>query len=506
MKINQKIILSIVSSILAVACLVCGIWLNVNSTHTQITKDKVVSEYEETVADDTGSAENTDSEKEDTDDIEDSVSDTDVQGSENGDDEADNTSDNNELTKPVSKTYYVSSSKGNDKNDGLSASKPLKTIAKVNKLDLNDGDKVLFKCGDLWRGEVLEGANAYVTYSSYGRGEKPTFYGSYENYTGEQKWLPTKYDNVYVLYKKIGDVGTFFFNNNKLWAVKKTKTTPDKLKNDLEFCVDYGTKEVFLYSAKGNPGKVYSSIEATVALRLIYLQTGNTVENLKLMYANYGVQCWTGNDVTVRNMDIHWMGGCGDEVRAGNAIEFWSNLDNIVIENNVISQCYDTGITCQYQGNDSKDIVMENIFVRNNKVSNCFWSTEFWLYMHGTATGHFRNLQITKNIFEKSGDCWSYDQRSMPNDPLFPWHIHLQAYDNYGDREILIENNIIDSGRGGLIYSGRSNYVPTLKGNTYIQKEGNSLGLIRGKIYAFDDLGMVVIKSLDKKATVKYAE
>ncbi|MCX7669534.1 MAG: hypothetical protein N2439_05620, partial [Anaerolineae bacterium] len=72
-------------------------------------------------------------------------------------------------------TYYVSSSGGNDGNNGLSESTPFKTIAKVNSLNLQPGDRVLFKCGDTWRGEQLvigkSGAEgAPITFGSYPAG------------------------------------------------------------------------------------------------------------------------------------------------------------------------------------------------------------------------------------------------------------------------------------------------------------------------------------------------
>ncbi len=52
-------------------------------------------------------------------------------------------------------TYYVSTSDGDDGDDGLSESNPFQSIAKVNALDLQPGDQVLFKCGDTWRAEML---------------------------------------------------------------------------------------------------------------------------------------------------------------------------------------------------------------------------------------------------------------------------------------------------------------------------------------------------------------
>ena len=52
-------------------------------------------------------------------------------------------------------TYYVSSSSGSDGNNGLSEGAPFASVAKVNGLNLQPGDRVLFKCGDTWRAEQL---------------------------------------------------------------------------------------------------------------------------------------------------------------------------------------------------------------------------------------------------------------------------------------------------------------------------------------------------------------
>jgi uncharacterized repeat protein (TIGR01451 family) len=69
-------------------------------------------------------------------------------------------------------TYYVSITDGADSNNGLTTSTPFKTVAKVNALNLQAGDKVLFKCGDVWRGEML-----LITKS--GASGNPITFGSY---------------------------------------------------------------------------------------------------------------------------------------------------------------------------------------------------------------------------------------------------------------------------------------------------------------------------------------
>jgi len=73
-------------------------------------------------------------------------------------------------------TYHVSSSDGADSNTGLSSEPglngPFKTIAKVNGLALQPGDTVLFKCGDVWRAEML-------VINKSGTADNPISFGSY---------------------------------------------------------------------------------------------------------------------------------------------------------------------------------------------------------------------------------------------------------------------------------------------------------------------------------------
>ena len=83
------------------------------------------------------------------------------------------------------RTFYVSSD-GCDENDGLSRGSPWKTLEKVSCADLDSGDGVLFKRGDLFRGFVK--AQSGVTYGAYGAGEKPKFYGWYKDLAKDGLW------------------------------------------------------------------------------------------------------------------------------------------------------------------------------------------------------------------------------------------------------------------------------------------------------------------------------
>ncbi len=82
--------------------------------------------------------------------------------------------------------YYVSN-EGNDSADGRSPESAWATINRVNSADLQYGDAVFFRRGDLWRKVMIE-SRPGVTYSAYGEGEKPKLYGSEENGGGAEKW------------------------------------------------------------------------------------------------------------------------------------------------------------------------------------------------------------------------------------------------------------------------------------------------------------------------------
>ncbi|WP_080904739.1 discoidin domain-containing protein [Parabacteroides sp. Marseille-P3160] len=87
------------------------------------------------------------------------------------------------------KTYYVSSSKGNDQNDGLSEEKPFKTLSKASQTALKPGTKILLKAGDAWANDnlLLEGSGTKqnpIIIASYGSGARPIISPSFDKTYG----------------------------------------------------------------------------------------------------------------------------------------------------------------------------------------------------------------------------------------------------------------------------------------------------------------------------------
>lgn len=76
--------------------------------------------------------------------------------------------------------YYVSSSDGNDGDDGLTTATAWATCAHVNLQSFSPGDAILFKKGDTWVEDPLRppssgSAGNPITFGAYGSGAKPIF-------------------------------------------------------------------------------------------------------------------------------------------------------------------------------------------------------------------------------------------------------------------------------------------------------------------------------------------
>ena len=81
-----------------------------------------------------------------------------------------------------SSDYFVSSSVGSDKNDGLSEKSPWASLKRVQKQKLQPGDTVHFKSGDFFEGQLVVdesgAADAPIHFTAYGKGELPIIDGA----------------------------------------------------------------------------------------------------------------------------------------------------------------------------------------------------------------------------------------------------------------------------------------------------------------------------------------
>jgi len=105
-------------------------------------------------------------------------------------------------------TFHVDATHGDDAADGLTPHSAWRSLDKVNRASLAPGDRVLFRRGQTWRGQLIPqsgNANGAITYGAFGEGDKPILLGSAaadrpENWrpAGEHLWetLPLRFEPV----------------------------------------------------------------------------------------------------------------------------------------------------------------------------------------------------------------------------------------------------------------------------------------------------------------------
>lgn len=411
------------------------------------------------------------------------------------------------------RSYYVATD-GDDANDGLSANSPVKSLSRVNSIALQEGDAVLFKRDDLWRGHVK--TKSGVTYSAYGSGNKPQIYGSPYDAALEGSWIETEAANVYVYNRDLpDDIGTLVFNEGESCAIKVMKEVTEDgstihietkkpfadyrdLKSDLEFYHDYKDKKrLYLCSTKGNPSKRFNSIELLVKTHIIYAGDNVTVDNLCLKYCGgHGIGSGTTKGLTVTNCEIGWIGGSihGEALygrtfptRYGNAIEIYGGCDYFLVDNCYIYQVYDAAITHQFSSGGNEPIIMKNVTYSNNLVEDCVYSIEYFMgYSDNGAERYMKNIRMKNNLLRRSGFGWG-KQRPDKETPA-----HIKSWAHYNNAsDFIIEGNIFDRGTVELlnIEADKKEWLPTLKENTYIQHINVPTGTIGEKrtTYPFDE-------------------
>jgi hypothetical protein len=160
-------------------------------------------------------------------------------------------------------TYYVSSSTGNDTNNGTASTSAWKTIGHVNGQTFQPGDSILFKRGDVWNESLAPPSSGSsgnpIVFDTYGTGAAPNVTGYYAVPTtmwvlvSGNAWkapLPTVYSTInFCLF------GT-------VWGQKVAPAT-----TNLTAAGNFYFANGFLYVfAAGNPGSFYNESIVPMAL------------------------------------------------------------------------------------------------------------------------------------------------------------------------------------------------------------------------------------------------
>ena len=272
-----------------------------------------------------------------------------------------------------------------------------------------------------------------MTYSAYGEGEKPRFYGAKEDGVGAEKW--TLYyegangEKIWKFYRDMRETGGVIFNGGASWAERvygwwvegsgymqyddTTKSfTPEAcLTSDMTMCniIDYSgcsypilahslNREGGLYVRcdKGNPGALFSEVEFETTetptngwTGLVECASDCVIDNLCVMY---WAQCGIRSDpqeqhgVVVQNCEVAWGGDAVHEYRqAQPARDYMLSGDGIygILDGGTVSgnYCHDVdgnGITVESAGNHTDAAMEGGLFVLKNLTERC--AQGIWLH------------------------------------------------------------------------------------------------------------------------------
>lgn len=407
--------------------------------------------------------------------------------------------------------YYISSVHGNDANDGKSENTPWKNCEMLKTAPLAAGDTVLFECGSLFR-ESMSITNG-VTYSSFGVGEKPKFYGSIDA-SQETDWEQLAPD-LYRYRENIvwhNDIGNIVFDGGRAWGIKIQKCDDCDMSlqlvnvsNGIDFFEEvpsvpfssgeqlprinlayFHSKEgeLYLCCEGGNPARIFSSIELSQSVKIF---NGDYTENVSfsnLHFANvacFGIRTVGCKNMKVYNCAFEFIGGAiqfgyncpwrNYRTRYGNGIENWGGCDGMTVKNCYFHQIYDAGITTQSNDNDAHQ---EYLCYENNVFDCNQYAFEIW---SGSKDCRFTDISVSGNACKRVADGLPTQRPDKGHEAFF------NSKGNYKKKDCRVEDNLILGSVGSLMRCNQLRTEQYANGyvfdrNVYVSRENQQFALI----------------------------
>lgn len=215
--------------------------------------------------------------------------------------------------------YYVDAVNGNDDNDGLSKEKALLSLNAVNCLVLEAGDRVLFKRGCVWNGELVLTESGTkqkpIIIGMYGEGTKPMINGC-----GEVSSTVLLDDVSYVTVR-----------NLEITNYSTREAT------DYRTCISLVSRKSQVVGVKIQNNYVHASSN------LYAVPTGSDTfyQFAAINAKSENGEDWNGEDINFKNILIE---NNRVEKVNGNGIAVYGGLSEVNIKNNVVNNVRGDGI------------------------------------------------------------------------------------------------------------------------------------------------------------------
>ena len=468
-------------------------------------------------------------------------------------------------------TSYFVSADGDDANDGLTPETALVTLDGLSKVKLNPGDGVFLRRGDMWR-IVNFRVPGGITVSAYGEGAKPILSCSPMNGADPVLWsLLDGTDNVWVFAHELADCGTLDFGGG-VFAYKEIPSYVDgrfvlrsdnavafdvtkHLSCDLAFfqnCdkvkTDAGmpkmtldnTGKLYLRCDKGNPGKVFDSIEFHCQRNALSMSGHTiTIDNLCIRHCGaHGVGAGNIMELTVQNCEIGPLGGAiqfynpsGSVTRYGNGVEIYGACYDYTVKNCYIHDIYDAGVTHQRKGGFSNVnlsmksayarpghavktfetdgvLIMEKVRYIENLFERCIYSIEYFCEQGDGEDDIMRDILMEGNICRYAGG-WGWQRPDKVARHIQGGWLNVKR--KYHAEDYTIRSCIFDRSIDVIlsISSTRECDLPKMEGNVYIQYGDGKMGMYGvpyDRYIPFVGEGEELLHKIDPRAQVYAAK
>jgi parallel beta-helix repeat protein len=349
--------------------------------------------------------------------------------------------------------YYVSSSSGNDGNDGLTSQTAWQTLQRiyskcVSTAPFRPGDSILLRSGDTWDGQIFCTASGSsvqpISIGAYGSGSKPVIYA--DNPTAS--WTPVPgHPGIYQAFVGRGSIISPLAYQQGIQLQPVTGaglnlTKAANLETYLAALAPGGfgpttiTDTVYVHTLDGGfPSNVRIFRASAVSVSGNYL----VVEGLHVQRAQVGIDVGQSANVTLRSNDVQDTLGIGIYLRGG--------CTACIVENNTTTR---TGNTAIYVLHGSGNII------RSNKVAHVT-DTILGFKVKGDQAGiglqqsmqnllEYNTISEVKNgafdYYYEQGSTVRYNYAFHCGGGVFPHGTSLNVYSNIFDLRWPIKNNI----------------------------------------------------------------
>lgn len=345
-------------------------------------------------------------------------------------------------------SYYLSSSKGSDSNDGQSVQTPWKNLDRIyiksSDGTIIPGDKILLHRGDVWHDQLVfvgrdnkASQDNQIYIGAYDEGAAPTIIGDSETFN----WTEVP-EHPGIFRAELGAGGSIMHGYEGPKALKgipaaitsqtDTKTLDKFLKQFTpgSFGPVGGRGSVVYVKTRNNKKPVFPHISLFRFADISLVACNNLVlENLVLKNASTAVDLERSKDIVIRNLHINDIISLGIYLRGNNS--------HVLVENNVIDRI----------GNDAVYILKSNEnTVRGNHISHL--TTKILGHPTGgdkAAIGlqESRGNLVEKNVIEnvKGGIDFYFETGSTVRDNFI---FHSLGFGTPHGTDLNVYNNVIN--------------------------------------------------------------